>query len=393
MIQELTIKNFRSVRDEATLSFEATDGGRNECVVVMPDGVRLLRFVLLMGANASGKSNVLEALEWLRKFWTQTRMTADEGTDVVPFVMQQDAWNKPTELTMCFYVDGLRYRYNVVVDSELVRREQMWVYVTNRPTSVFVREVKDGCPVVTINPAVAKLSATELEAVRVSCLKNMSLLAALGKVNVRIPYADNVRGWAARSMLPMMTHDTRLSDYTKSMLTRNADFKQYLLRFAREADFNISDISVSAGEVAFRHKVETGCGMVEFVLPESMQSDGTTRMIEMETIVYNLLRTQGVMAIDEIEASMHPRLINFMLTRFLAERENRSQMVVTTHYDPILDDVDDLFGKDSVWFTEKQQDGATSLFALVEFKGLGKLKSIRAAYNGGMFGAKPRVFV
>ena len=70
---------------------------------------------------------------------------------------------------------------------------------------------------------------------------------------------------------------------------------------------------------------------------------------------------------------------------------NRSQLLVTTHYDPLLDslDVNDLFGKDSVWFTEKKGDGNTELYPLTDFKGLSKLSSIRKSYKNGQFGAVP----
>jgi hypothetical protein len=68
-------------------------------------------------------------------------------------------------------------------------------------------------------------------------------------------------------------------------------------------------------------------------------------------------------------------------------------LLITTHYDPILKDIDDIFGKDSVWFTEKAKDGASSLLSLVEFRCLNKLSSIHRAYMNGQFGALPNVIM
>lgn len=85
-----------------------------------------------------------------------------------------------------------------------------------------------------------------------------------------------------------------------------------------------------------------------------------------------------------------------MLNEFLKVNDNnRSQLLVTTHYDPLLDslDVNDLFGKDSVWFTEKKEDGNTELYPLTDFKGLGKLSSIRKSYKNGQFGAIPEIYI
>jgi len=89
MIQELKIKNFKSFRDEAELSFEPSGEDRYNSVVTMPDGVQLLRFAVVLGANASGKSNLLDSIEFLRTFWNNIPATNNDGTDVQPFLMRK----------------------------------------------------------------------------------------------------------------------------------------------------------------------------------------------------------------------------------------------------------------------------------------------------------------
>jgi hypothetical protein len=85
--------------------------------------------------------------------------------------------------------------------------------------------------------------------------------------------------------------------------------------------------------------------------------------------------------------------MEFILMKFINSTENQSQLIVTTHYDPILKGIDDLFGKDSIWFAEKEKDGNSHLFSLVEFRGLNKLSSIHRAYMNGQFGAMPEVMM
>ena len=97
MIQELKIRNFKSFRDEVELSFEPSTDDRYNSVVTMPDGVKLLRFAVVLGANASGKSNLLEAIEFLRGFWNTLPSTNDDGTDVQPFLLRDDALSFDTE--------------------------------------------------------------------------------------------------------------------------------------------------------------------------------------------------------------------------------------------------------------------------------------------------------
>lgn len=394
MIQEIKIKNFKSFREEAELSFEVSGNDSANNAVTMPDGVKLLRFIVILGANASGKSNILEAIEFLRRFWNNTPNKNDEGTEVQPFLMQPNALAFDTEFDVKLYVEGIRYWYQLRVNPEKVCKEELFVYITNRPTKVFSREDKDGVSKLTFNPAVAKLSPAETDVLSISCLRNMSMLAVLKRVNISVPYLDNMRRWIDTRMMPLQKGaNSEISSETKNMLLEDDDFKSYLMQFAKEADFNISDIKIKKMAALFGHKVETERGEESYVLPESCQSDGTTRMVELESLIYNQLHCQGVMCIDEIEASLHPNLMEYMLMKFINQTENQSQMIVTTHYDPILRDIDDLFGKDSVWFTEKDKDGNSNLFCLLDFKGLNKLSSIHRAYMNGQFGALPNVIM
>ena len=392
MIQELKIRNYKSFRDEVELSFEPSDNDRYNSVVEMPDGVKLLRFAVVLGANASGKSNLLDGVEFLRRFWNTLPSTNDDGTDVQPFLLRKDALLFDTEFELKFYVDRIRYWYKLKVNPEKVCHESLYVYLSNRPTKVFCREDVNGVSKLNFNPAVVKLSQAEIEVMTMNCLRNMSLLAALKKVNVSVSYLDNMRRWIDNRILPLQSGAlSSLSNDAKKHIADNEDFREYLLQFAKEADFNISDIKIQKMAALFGHKVKNSDGTQTFILPESCQSTGTKRMVEIESIIYEQLKRQAFLCIDEIEASMHPNLMEYILSKFVNTADNESQLLVSTHYDPILKDIDDIFGKDSVWFTEKEKDGNSQLFSLVDFKGLNKLSSIHRAYMNGRFGALPNV--
>ncbi len=392
MIQELKIKNFKSFRDEAELSFEPSGEDKYNSIVTMPDGVQLLRFAVVLGANASGKSNLLDSIEFLRVFWNTLPHTNNDGTEVQPFLMRQDALSYDTEFEIKFYIDGVRYWYRLTINPEKVCREALFVYLSNRPTKVFCREDVEGVSKLSFNPAVAKLSQAEIEVMSINCLRNMSVLAVLKKVNIAVPYLDKMRRWIDSRMLPLQSGTlTSLSQETKKLIADNNDFRDYLMQFAKEADFNISDIKIQKMAALFGHTVESANNVEDYFLPEVCQSSGTKRMVEVESLIYTQLKRQAFLCIDEIEASMHPNLMEYILARFVNTPDNQSQLLVSTHYDPILKAVDDIFGKDSVWFTEKGRDGNTSLFSLTDFKGLNKLSSIHRAYMNGQFGALPNV--
>ncbi len=95
------------------------------------------------------------------------------------------------------------------------------------------------------------------------------------------------------------------------------------------------------------------------------------------------------LAIDEIESSLHPKLVEFIIEDFF-KQPGQSQLLLTTHYDGLLA-LDDLLRKDSIWFTGKKDNGSTDLYSLTEFKGLNRISSLIKAYQTGTFGAIPNI--
>lgn len=431
MIQELKFKNFLSFRDEAIFSFEPTKDEPINRVATMADGTKLLRFAVVFGANASGKSNFLEVLDFLRLFWTQVPRRNDLSTRVIPFLLDKNTPSEDSIFEMKFYVGDVRYWYKLSLNKERVSHESLYFYdyPSPQPTRIFLREFAEGQSIVKFNPAAVKLKAAEIDAINLNCWKNMSFFASLSKVNITIERVNDVILWIKEKLMPGINRDTELTGYAKEKMLKDESFRNYLTSFIKTADLRIAEVSVketahtlneqqlkmvsestldevlkaeilSSGAIkdidtGFKVRVKNVRGEEEYILPESRQSDGTTRVIQIESAIYTTIKEQTFLHVDEIEASLHPFLLYFVLHDFLKVNDNRSQLLVTTHYDPLLDslDVNDLFGKDSVWFTEKKEDGNTELYPLTDFKGLGKLSSIRKSYKNGQFGAVPEIYI
>ncbi|MGI5821982.1 MAG: AAA family ATPase, partial [Bacteroidales bacterium] len=126
-------------------------------------------------------------------------------------------------------------------------------------------------------------------------------------------------------------------------------------------------------------------------LSGELQSEGTKRIFGLEAAIYEAIQDNGVLFVDEVETSLHPQLLRFVLLNFLRKESSRSQLLITTHYDPLLNDIDEIFRKDTVWFTEKTKSGHTDVYSLTDFKGLNRLSSIQKAYNYRKFGAYPEI--
>ena len=116
------------------------------------------------------------------------------------------------------------------------------------------------------------------------------------------------------------------------------------------------------------------------------ESVGTMRTFGIEAALFEAIQTQSVLPIDEVDTSLHPKLLEKILFEYL-RTPSRTQLLVATHNDGLLDLVDDLIRKDSVWFTEKKKSGVTDLYKLTDFRGVNRLSSIREAYRNKRFGA------
>ena len=427
MIQEFKIKNFLSFRDETTLSFEATNDHTFEDyqVVEVAPKVRLLRFLLVYGANASGKSNLLYALNQLHKFWFERKEDIDQPTNIIPFLLDSETPELPSEFEIKFYVNSTKYWYKVSLDNTRVIAEDLYYYKTVQPTLLFSRKWEQGQSVIRFNPSAIKVSNPVLEELTLKCLPNMSFFAARNQVNCLLPLIDDARDWMRQGFLSLIGPKTRMFEYAGEKILEDGKLKQYILDFAKRADFNITGISTKKEAVPmpnfirnvilednqipelekerilkknaldkldtdFEHTVKNKHGVERYTLHYTLQSEGTCRVLGVEAAIYKALQNGSLLPIDEIESSLHPDLVELIIEQFLKEK-SRSQLLVTTHYDPLLNTVDDLIRKDSVWFTEKQEDGHTELYSLIDFKGLNKIRSFQRSYRNGAFGALPNI--
>ena len=134
MIQEIKVKNFLSFKKEITFSFEATKDtfAEDYQVVEVAPGVRLLRFAMVYGANASGKSNLLSVIRFLGSFWRNIPQSVDEGTNIIPFLLDFETPNNPSEFEIIFYVENKKYWYQLTIDKQAVVSEKLFVFTSSK---------------------------------------------------------------------------------------------------------------------------------------------------------------------------------------------------------------------------------------------------------------------
>lgn len=402
MIAEIKFKNMYSFKDETVLSFEADKSGDMESyhVVELAPDVRLLKVAIVYGANASGKSNIVKVCDFIKSFITYTPLNKAEQIGVIPFLLNKTTPSQLSEFSISFYIvkekKVVHYVYSASLDRTSVINESLIFYPSQQPATIFERNTKNNVSVIKFGQKL-KVSNAVKEEITLKCLPNMSVFAAYMQVNTSIEEIETVLDYLNERVMSAVTPMVSLNAFAEKSIKEEVA-KDYILRYLQEADFNISNISTKEQETKkgmvnytlFQHKVSALTGKPDYYdFPEIFESDGTLRTFGMAAHIQHILKKNAFLAIDEVDNSLHPKLIEYIIERFLKESE-QAQLLLTTHYDGLLGE-EDLLRKDTIWFTEKDSEGVSKLYPLTDFKGLNRISSLQKAYKFGKFGAVPNL--
>ncbi len=425
MILELKIKNFLSFKNEVTFSFEATSDNTlaDYYIATQPDGTRILKMAMVYGANASGKSNLLEAFEFINRFTERIPDEKESGTYFEPFRFANTV-DEPGRFELLFYVGGKKHKYQIIIDESAVLEEKLSVYPGTQPANVFHRFYDAGKKVSVVEfGSKIKISQQAIEAIQLKTLKNASVFAAYKQVNVSIEELDLVDDWIGRQFLNNIHPYMDLTKYCANSIKDSEEMKSLALRFLSEADFNITDVlfedrvrkipdeildmvdsmpfsdeerakmkkekSVHFDETLFTHRVMNEEGVEEFFnLSEDSQSQGTLRYYSLSAPFFQAINRNAFLPIDEIGSALHPLLVIHFLREFL-QKSDQAQLLFTTHNMSLLNEKD-ILRKDAIWFTEKGENGSTELYSMADFN-FRKELSFFNAYKIGKFGGIPEL--
>lgn len=402
------------MRDEQTLSFIPTndDTSREIYTEEVADGVSLLKIGCIYGSNASGKTNILKALDFFTQFMINDDLNKGDEIGVVPFLLDDVSWQERTQFEMTFYLNREKYRLNLVLDDKVIYEETLQVYSSVQPTLLYKRTYnaeKDATDIV-FGGKVGLVKKSR-EAIEGNTFNKRTVIAAFGKSNVEKSRLNLVYDFFSQRIAPIMYPQSSLMGFTKRRITKDRDgkLKKFILHFLKASDFNISDIAIHEEEVSITPEMElmikNTSGMPEkakeeilkkgtlrsdemfFVhhtsngdkeLGEELESRGTKRYMGLATILYDLLVHGVILPIDEIETSIHYELLSYFIKVFLVNSKRGGQLIVSTHDINLLDE--DYIRRDVIWFTDKNDCGETQLIRLSTL-GLHKTLSVYNAYK------------
>jgi len=414
MIAEFKIRNFYSMRDEQTLSFipSTDDTLRDIYTEEVANGVSLLKIGCIYGSNASGKTNILKALDFFSQFMINDGLNKGDEIGVVPFLLDDVSGKERTQFEMTFYLNREKYKLNLVLDNKVVYEETLQVYSSVQPTLLYKRTYnaeKDATEIV-FGGKVGLIKKSR-EAIEGNTINNRTVIAAFGKSNVEKSRLNLVYDFFSQRLAPVMYPQSNLMGFTKHRIARDRDgrLKKFILHFLKASDFNISDFAIHdeelditpemelmikntpgmsaktkeeilkkgtlhSDEMFFVHHTSNG----DKELDEELESRGTKRYMGLATILYELLVHGVILPIDEIETSIHYELLSYFIKVFLVNSKRGGQLIASTHDINLLDE--DYIRRDVIWFTDKNDGGETQLIRLSTL-GLHKTLSVYNAYR------------
>ncbi|AQX11294.1 ATP-binding protein [Elizabethkingia meningoseptica] len=426
MIINFSVENFGSIKDKQTLSFLANKSDHlEEYYIIEPiKGLRLNKLALIYGANASGKTTVLKALDFLKEISTNPFDRKTEIFDFEPFLFNENTPKQNTKFELEFVQNKIRYFYEVELNKNCIVKEKLLNY--NPGKAVVFERITDEAKELTSIKFGSKIEIKKsLEnIIEIQTLWNNTVIGALLKTNVDITALTDVSDWF-NSFTNFFNVNSDSKDFFTTQIDLNRIEKNIIIAFLKRADFNICDLEINRKEdsefrqfllksiresknnddkkkyldlldsemvfnrqLFFYHKINHK----NFRLSINQESQGTQRYFEYAGLLAILLRQNTFLPIDELESSLHPDLFNHFLLTYLVNGKKESQLIATTHNREILNNRD-LFRDDAIWFTDKDESSTTQLYSLADFDTsvIRDTSNVLNAYKAGKLGGVPNL--
>lgn len=420
MLLQFSVNNFRSIKDTVTFSMNTASNEASKHSFQARDCL-LLNSAVIYGANASGKSNVLKAMSFMRNL-VLNKPKITQSTDDLPhqpFRLNTETEQASSYFEIVFFLEDVKYRYGFEADSTTVYAEWLYSDEKSKESRLFERDNEQNIHYV--NKQKFK------EGVGLKVLNNHLFIWKCDQNNGDI--SKKILQWFNNfNLINGLENEGYLHIALKQM--ENTDAKSELLKLVKIADLGIDEIEIEENDVPqdiiknlpipeelkqkmlddggvttvelqTRHKKFSSknqpIGAVLFKLSED-ESQGTQKFFALSAPILDTLDKGKVLLIDELDASLHPMLTECFIKLFNNKDLNKhnAQLIFVTH-DIHLLSVPELFERDQIWFTEKDQYGSTNLYSLLEFRKKNKGKDVRATdnlekhYLQGRYGAVPYI--
>ena len=417
MLIEFSVSNFRSIAGVQQLSFSASslkEASQNQCFSPVGSGdvqkLTLLKSAVIYGANAAGKSNIIKALGAMRSVVLNSAKSGQRGDalPLVPFKLDVERLNKPSEFELVFVAQGVRYQYGFSASVKRVHEEWLFAYPKGRPQKWFSRvwddEVKE------FDWDFGTSLSGEKQVWKNSTRDNALFLSTAVQLNSE--QLQPIFDWF-KSGLHIIGVNGLSPAFSAQYCHDGAQAS--VLDFLKASDLGIEGLEIEADpfdeanlpedlpqglrevisaemkdkkvfEVKTLHRTLQGMP-VPFELDD--ESTGSQKLFAFAGSWLDVLKMGSILVVDELHDNLHPKLVQYLVELFHNPKTNpkNAQLIFTTHETSILNQ--DVFRRDQIWFCEKDELQSTLLFPLTDFSPRKGRENLETAYLAGRYGAVP----
>ncbi len=411
MLLEFRVRNYRSIRDEQVLSLVAASSDKELADThLVPTGIKsipnVVRSAVVYGPNASGKSTLLRALDYMRAVVAESATLIQPGAiyNVQPFKLDEALSQEPSVFELSFLLEGIRHQYTFAMTPQRIVSESLVVYRTSKPTQWFSRRLSENGENYEYEFSTYLTGSRRIW--QDSTRANALFLSTAAQLNS--DQLGPVFRWIVESIVFIPASAVLNDDLTTAMLA-TAEGRTQIRDFLSTADISIADVH-AVPRKGFRNQVVFHAGTVahssseegEFLVPLFKhatskgsatfelqdESEGTQRLYGLVAPVLDVIRDGRILVVDELDSSLHALLVRRLVSMFHDPTisSHGAQLLFSTHDTSLLDHT--LFRRDQVWFTEKDDDQATRLYPLTDFSPR-KHEAWERGYVSGRYGAVP----
>ena len=424
MLIEYSVENFNSFKSDTTLSMVMAKSFKEHLdtnVKKIDEKLSLLKSAILYGNNASGKSNLLKSMRFMKRtilssFKEALSEETDKKFDISKFELDVDSRSKGSSFECSFILNQKKYRYGFELGEKTILSE--WLFSTDkRESSLFIRENQQ----FSVNKLKFKEAVGREEDVR----DNVLLISYLASINK--PISTEIVNWFKNFNVINGIHDRGHKDFTITNLKDNKDFIKWAIKFVEFLDIsnistqeeifeekNLEDIKKSVNDedminvltgtqkiqsrspkrdkIVTYHKVYNKKNMLVDTIAfdfDKRESKGTKKLLYLLGPWYDTLVNGKVLAVDEIDSRLHSLLTSKLIEYFHETNTNNAQLICATHDTSLLNR--ELFRRDQIWFVDKNQFGLSHLISLAEFKSnvVRNKSAFSKNYLSGKYGSIP----
>lgn len=423
MLVQFSIKNFRTFKDKATLSFIASnydkDTRENENIFQDTNhNLRLLKSCVIYGANASGKSKFIEALVFMKRFVISSSKDSQKGDkiSVEPFKLNSISEKEPSEFEVIFTHKNILYRYGFEVTNKIVTSEWLYSKPKTKEIELFYRDyqnfethkrsfqkgntlVKEG--LIRDNALLLSVAAQFNEKTSVNIIEWFKTIGTISGIEEGgyegytinkakdSNFKDKILDLLKAADLGIQDIKVEMLDLEKLPNDMPKEVKEFILKKYKEE----GDIEIFTDVLTFHKKYDDNnnlVGKVNFSLDDD-ESLGTRKFFALTGPVLDSLKNGRTLVVDELDSKLHPNLVCKIVSLFNSKENNpkNAQLLFNTHDTNLLSS--GLFRRDQVWFTEKNKFGEGKLYSLADFKSedVRKNDPFEDNYIRGKYGAVP----